>query len=270
MDDMFNDARSFNQILSGDAWVMSNASQVDMLKGSSGSIPDYFSPRSRNELKGAVDALSPRGDSSTGQFVLIGKWDVSRVTDMRNMFADAKLFKKDLSKWDLRRVTRMQGMFFNARAFNGDVSKWDVSRVTKMGEVFSGAKSFNQDLSNWNVAQVDDMSWMFSKASAFNQDLSKWSVGKVIDMQGMFFHAGSFNQDLSNWSVAKVTNMDAMFSRATSFDRVMCGEAWVRSKASKRAMFDGSSGSISCDRFQPQNNNDLKSAVDRCLDRFVV
>ena len=93
------------------------------------------------------------------------------------------------------------------------------------------------------------------------------NVGDVTDMQGMFFRASAFNHDLSRWNVDKVTNMEVMFDRAASFDKVICGEAWVHSKAKKRAMFDGSPGSISCNRFEPQNSGDLKAAVGTCLDR---
>ena len=39
--------------------------------------------------------------------------------------------------------------------------------------------------------------------------------------------------------------MDFMFSKTTSFKQKLCGDAWVRSKASKNLMFLGSFGSIS-------------------------
>ena len=111
------------------------------------------------------------------------------------------------------------------------------------------------------------MSFMFREARAFNQDLSKWNVGKVIDMQGMFSGAGAFDHDLSAWNVGQVANMVMMFRQATSFDQVLCGEAWVSSKADKRDMFDDSSGSILSNSFQPQSSGDLKAAVDTCVGR---
>jgi len=45
--------------------------------------------------------------------------------------------------------------------------------------------------------------------------------------------------------VSSVTNMNQMFWGATSFTHKLCGAAWVHSKASKRNIFTGSSGSIS-------------------------
>ena len=53
--------------------------------------------------------------------------DVSRVTDMSNLFVDEKFFKGDLSKWDVSSVTHMNNMFMRATSFNSDIPKWDMS-----------------------------------------------------------------------------------------------------------------------------------------------
>ena len=60
----------------------------------------------------------------------------------------------------------------------------------------------------------------------------------------MFWSAASFNTNISKWDVSSVTNMKQMFKSAASFNQQLCGTAWVRSKATKREMFIGSSGSI--------------------------
>ena len=88
---------------------------------------------------------------------------------------------------------------------------------------------------------------MFMGATAFSSDISKWDVSSVCDMYGMFMDAKAFNIDISNWDVSRVVNMDYMFWnwKGASFNRNLCGPAWVQSKASKKAMFVGSYGSIS-------------------------
>ena len=83
-----------------------------------------FSPRSRVQLKSAVDAclkLSPKGRCLKGLQGAIGTWDVSRVTDMSRMFARAKFFNSELSRWDVSRVKDMRGMFLGGRSFNSDL-----------------------------------------------------------------------------------------------------------------------------------------------------
>jgi len=234
-----------------------------------------FSPRSKEDLEQAVHwciRVSLEGDCSKAPHGPIGKWDVSRVGDMRDVFSDLNSFNGDISEWDVSRVTDMSGMFASANVFNGDISRFDVSNVKNMYEMFHDASSFNGDISTWDVSSVKDMSGMFGSAKLFNGDISKWDVSRVRSMHGMFLDALSFNDDISRWDVSSVVNMDFMFKSATSFKQTLCGDAWVHSKASKINMFAGSHGSISrmvCmnkkKTFSPQSKAELKGAIDACL-----
>jgi len=129
----------------------------------------------------------------------ISGWDVSKVTNMENMFYDAENFNQDIGGWDVSKVTNMDRMFEDATSFNQDIGKWDVSSVTTMYEMFYEAHSFNQDIGKWDVSSVTSFYYMFSDAYAFNQDLSKWDVSGATDLEGMFHVADSFNQDLCDW-----------------------------------------------------------------------
>ena len=53
-------------------------------------------------------------------------------------------FNKDISKWDVSKVTDMSNMFNPAGVFNQNIGSWDVSNVTDMSEIFRGAETFNQ------------------------------------------------------------------------------------------------------------------------------
>ena len=66
----------------------------------------------------------------------ISKWNVSKVTDMQNMFACFKKFNQDISGWDVSNVTNMAFMFYDCESFNQDISKWDVSNVTDAINMF--------------------------------------------------------------------------------------------------------------------------------------
>jgi len=55
----------------------------------------------------------------------ISKWDVSRVTDMRHMFAYATQFNYDISKWDMSSVTTMSSML----KLTNDSGLFDLERV---------------------------------------------------------------------------------------------------------------------------------------------
>ncbi|MRX66331.1 BspA family leucine-rich repeat surface protein [Maribacter luteus] len=148
----------------------------------------------------------------------ISAWDVSNVTNMEGMFSGATSFNKDLNDWEVSGVENMFVMFAEATAFNGDIGNWDVGNVIDMRGMFYEATSFNKDLNDWEVSSVVSMSFMFQDATAFNGDIGNWDVGNVIVMEGMFEGATSFNKDLHAWDVGNVTSMWSMFNGATAFN----------------------------------------------------
>ena len=162
--------------------------------------------------------------------------DLSRVTNMSEMFRDVVSFDGDISSWDTSSVTRMNNMFHNTISFNQDISSWDTSSVTTMREMFNGATSFNQPLDTWDVSSVTDMGIMFNDVTSFNQDIGGWNVSSVTDMTNMFRGATSFNQPLNTWDVSSVTDMSETFSGATSFNQPL--NAWdVSSVTDMSGMF---------------------------------
>jgi len=101
------------------------------------------------------------------------------VTDMSDMFDGAKKFNQNISSWDVSKVTNMSNMFSNS-TFNQDISTWDVSNVKDMSNMFFKSE-FNQDLSNWDVSNVKNMRRMFYK-SAFKGDISSWKLNAKVDV----------------------------------------------------------------------------------------
>ena len=148
----------------------------------------------------------------------LSKWDVSSVEDMNSMFNGCKKFNSDLSNWNVSGVENMACMFSSCESFNADLSKWDVSNVVDMGAMFTGCKKFNSDLSKWDVSNVVDMGAMFNDCVNFNADLSKWNVSNAEHMGAMFSYCENFNADLSNWNISKVTSMGCMFTGCIKFN----------------------------------------------------
>ena len=97
-----------------------------------------------DEVTDCLLAEPVHGDRHGQAFGPISTWDVSRVTNMDQLFMDPpKSIEGD------RHST-----------FNGDLSKWDVSSVTSMIRMFNRANAFNGDLSRWGV-KVQSFSGMF-------------------------------------------------------------------------------------------------------------
>lgn len=113
----------------------------------------------------------------------------------------------DISNWDVSNVTNMKNMFLESN-FNGDISDWDVSNVKTMSHMFFQSK-FNGDISNWDVSNVEDMNGMFAY-SVFNQDISGWDVSNVKNMSNIFANS-KFDGDLNNWEVKLGTKMHYAF-----------------------------------------------------------
>ena len=119
-----------------------------------------FSPQSKEEFKSALDEcirIYAKGNliyRIRGVHGKIGAWDLSSVTDMKNIFRGATAFNADISKWDVSSVTDMSGVFNYATSFNRDISKWDVSSVTAIAGMFYKAEAFNGDISKWDVSSV--------------------------------------------------------------------------------------------------------------------
>ena len=130
--------------------------------------------------------------------------DLSRVTDMEDMFYNAHTFNQDIGDWDVSNVNNMAYMLFAAHSFNQDIGRWDVSSVTKMNSMFGNAVVFNQDIGDWDVSSVTDMGFMFFQSRVFNQDIGRWDVSSVTNMELMFSGASVFNQDISRWDVRNV------------------------------------------------------------------
>ena len=145
--------------------------------------------------------------------------DLSSVTRMDYMFAEAVNMNQSINHWDLSNVIDLSSMFRNATAFNQPLNDWDVSNVTNLGAMFFGASAFNQPLDNWDVSQVTTLNQTFRDADAFNQNINGWNVGNVTNMYGTFRYNDSFNQPLGNWDVSQVTTMSYLFESASAFNQ---------------------------------------------------
>ena len=133
----------------------------------------------------------------------IDKPDLSRVTDMSQMFRACSKFNEPIGNWDVSSVTKMVATFFNCPIFNQNLNDWDVSHVTTMSQIFRWCVKFNQPLDKWKVSNVTNMVAMFMSCREFAQTLSSWDVSNVTDMNLMFAGCDAYDEDLSGWALNK-------------------------------------------------------------------
>jgi surface protein len=149
----------------------------------------------------------------------INQWNVSRVTDMSDLFKNEDNFNEPLNDWNVSNVINMNGMFADCYRFNGLLNKWNVSRVTNMGRMFERCFNFNHELNSWNVSNVTNMNNMFQGCHIFNQELNSWNVSNVTNMSSMFENCWDFNQPLNSWNVSNVLDMNMMFKYCADFNQ---------------------------------------------------
>ena len=219
------------------------------LKGCGDCKGDY-KPLTDKTINDAVKLWFSNKANAEKKYGKIKCWDVSKVTDIDDLFYDRDSFDEDLTCWDTSNIKSMYSVFGEAVKFNGDISTWNVQSVTDMSYMFLWAESFNSKISKWNVNNVQYMDNMFA-GTPFNLDISMWNVQSVTTMEGMFLWAvedHGFNQDISAWNIDNVKYMQHMFSHNWDFDQKLC---WDVSEAKVNDMFEHGYGCIedSCCEF---------------------
>ncbi len=151
-------------------------------------------------------------------------WDVSNVTDMRQMFRSSTA-DPDVSGWVTSNVERMDDMFSATTYANPDVSGWDTSNVENMAGMFNSAEAATPvtttNENTWNTHKVTSMANMFNNTKLANPDVSGWKTSNVTTMAAMFHKSKLANPDVSTkenniWDVSNVTTMQHMFQESES------------------------------------------------------
>ena len=252
MDEMFDGASSFDQDLS-DWLFISNYDPISLDEAVIKILPNTAISKNKtyknwnsnfvgrtfnnNILRKAINNYKINPKEATKIYGDIRTWDVSKVTDMSNLFAGAKEFNEDISEWNVVRVTNMKHMFSGASSFNQPIGVWNVSSLKEKSGMFSRAFMFNHSLKSWLI-EKDEWGEMFNQATLFNINFSFKSQERnpVLKFEGAFKNStlilavdewllekpSAFKKygDIGTWDVSKVTNMSSLFDteRFIGFD----------------------------------------------------
>lgn len=141
-----------------------------------------YKPKNKTELEKLCNDLS----------VNLGDIDTSLIKDMSGLFYNYDVNKrsndsfKGIETWDVSNVTDMRDMFRSCPNFNQPLNSWKVDKVRFTTGMFMFCKNFNQPLDKWNVSNVEDMSEMFLGCSSFNQKLNSWGLKKLSGASEVF------------------------------------------------------------------------------------
>lgn len=147
----------------------------------------------------------------------ISDWDTSNVTKMKGTFRECSEFDQTLN-WDTHNVDDMSFLFYKCDRFNngGEPLEWDTVNVTNLAYMFYDCLTFNQPVP-WVTTNVTDLTHTFDNCRMFNQPLA-WDTANVEQMVGTFIFCSRFNQPLL-WNTNRVVNFTEMFLECTVFNQ---------------------------------------------------
>ena len=157
----------------------------------------------------------------------LSSWDTSNVRTMMQMFTNcSNLARLNLGgKFNTSKVTDMRGMFLWCHSLvDFDLSQFDnfkTDNVTDMSNMFEGGpKLACTSLSKFNTSKVTDMTAMFSATPTENIDLSSFDTSNVTSMNSMFQWSNLESMDITSFTTSKVNNMDHMFARNSNLTTI--------------------------------------------------
>ena len=117
--------------------------------------------RTDDDIRVAVELWRRDRAAAEAIYGHIKNWMTTAVTNMEDLFKDAREFSENISEWDVSNVTSMDSMFWCAHSFDCDIRNWETGNVTGMYGMFLNAMSFQWDISEWDVSTVDNMDRVF-------------------------------------------------------------------------------------------------------------
>lgn len=112
-------------------------------------------------------------------------------------------FNRDISSWDVSKVTNMVNMFYSS-IFNQDISSWDVSKVQLFGNMLGRCFSFQQTLCGpaWVIHAGKEEGFSWSSGAKISLAVDTCSKCSLILNDGIFCAAPGRRNGLILSSVA--------------------------------------------------------------------
>ena len=98
----------------------------------------------------------------------IVQWDVSKVSNFRNLFAGCKIFNQDISVWDMRSARDIRSMLNGTYKFNQPIGLWNTRYVNNIEEF----RYMNPALGTPVVDSIDISQWCTPFMDYLNVDVN--------------------------------------------------------------------------------------------------
>lgn len=187
--------------------------------------------------------------------------DTRNATTMADMFNfDKKLANISVTTWNVSKVTDMSNMFYccdslpsidlkpntcTAKDGSGQYTAWNTASLKNTSGMFMDYGGENHALTTvnttgWNTSKLEDTSYMFMECRGLTavKGIESWNVSGLKDAHNMFQDCQSLQTiNVSNWKTASLENTSVMFSSCHSLRSIDITK-WDMSKVTKsNAMF---------------------------------
>ena len=264
MQEMFYNATSFNQIISG--WDVSNVTNMNGTFRNADSFNQNIQPWDTSKVTDATNMFLDNGGFNNGG-VSMSNMDWSSCSTFLQMFRQTDSFNQAVDNWDVSSAVSLVGMFERNDGFNQDISSWIMPVTSCSAErMFFLASVFNNggnSMSSFNTSGINNIQQMFQQ-SAFNQPVNGWDVSNVTDMEATF-RICPFDQTLSGWDVSNVTNFTNFLTSSElsceNYDSTL--QYWATLDLTNSLTFGGGNST-----FTPLGSGSRQSIIDNDLWSF--
>lgn len=173
--------------------------------------------------------------------ISVTTWNVSKVTDMSNMFyccdslpsidlkpntCTAKDGSGQYTAWNTASLKNTSGMFMDYGGENHalttvNTTGWDTSKLEDTSYMFMECRGLTavKGIESWNVSSLKTANNMFQDCQSLQTiNVSDWNTASLENTSVMFSSCHSLRSiDITKWDMSKVTKSNAMFSYCKSF-----------------------------------------------------
>lgn len=183
--------------------------------------------------------------------ISVTTWNVSKVTDMSNMFyccdslpsidlkpntCTAKDGSGQYTAWNTASLKNTSGMFMDYGGENHalntvDTTGWDTSKLEDTSYMFMECRGLTavKGIESWNVSSLKDANNMFQDCQSLQTiNVSNWNTASLENTSVMFGSCKALKSiDISKWDMSKVTKSNAMFVYCESFTELTLPKSLV-------------------------------------------
>lgn len=182
--------------------------------------------------------------------------DTRNATTMADMFNfDKKLANISVTTWNVSKVTDMSNMFYccdslpsidlkpntcTAKDGSGQYTAWNTASLKNTSGMFMDYDGENHalttvDTTGWDTSKLEDTNYMFMECRGLTavKGIERWNVSSLKDAHNMFQDCQSLQTiNVSDWNTASLENTSVMFSSCKALKNIDISK-WDMSKVTR-------------------------------------